>query len=388
MQDKLPSLQQLQGLLRPLPTIGADIPTFRVSERGKLKPLGRLFVLHRNVYVAEPGNQTFEGLPPEIADMCPQGFLGRTFAHRYSDELRIPPRTQDWSNEHVLISIARRGEDLPGNLILGNESAERWAQLKPQVEKRSNFVHLAQAALLGQAEGSSAGGEQPKFAVYIEGRHCLIKFANSGNTPADRRWRDLLIAESLALEVLRNAKIAAANATIHEISGMIFLEIERFDRIGSMGRRAVLTLAAVDDFLFGNRDTWGAASERLEKKHLISSSDSKKLRLLEAFSCLIADTDRHFFNISFFVENDTLKIKNLKLAPAFDKLPMLFAPVAGQVVKRPFQVPLPSSHTFDVWKDAMSLAKQFWKQVSIHRKISIGFRNIAKTCLSELTKRD
>ncbi|MEO6213579.1 MAG: hypothetical protein ABIP65_08125 [Vicinamibacterales bacterium] len=54
---------------------------------------------------------------------------GRHVASLHAD-LRCPPRLADWSDHHLLIAMSRRGEDLPGNLIVGDESFARWQELE------------------------------------------------------------------------------------------------------------------------------------------------------------------------------------------------------------------------------------------------------------------
>jgi hypothetical protein len=55
----------------------------------------------------------------------------------------------------------------------------------------------ALAAARGEAPGSSAGGEQPKFTTYAETpagpRHLIVKFSEREPSPVTERWRDLLL---------------------------------------------------------------------------------------------------------------------------------------------------------------------------------------------------
>ena len=359
------------GLARALPGLRYRIPVYRIDEDGGLAPVGTLMALHRDWTVREPGPELFEGLPPEVADMAPQGFIGRAFPGRYSD-LDLPHRIQDWSDDHVLVAVARRGEDLPGNLIVGSESAERWRDQEIRPTNRAQYPGLARRALAGQQAGSSAGGEQPKFTAFVDGRHRIVKFAVAGDTPAEIRWRDMLWCEAIALEVLGNAGVTTAAASIYVVGGNSFLEVDRFDRIGERGRRAVLTLAGVDDPRYGFRDSWSEAAVRLVKDRLISPADGRQMRLLEAFARLIANTDRHFHNLSFFV-NDTYG-----LAPVYDQLPMLFAPVSGQIIEREFKTPIPDELAIDVWGEATEIAQVFWGRVSDDQRISHDFREIAR----------
>ena len=60
----------------------------------------------------QPPGQVID--PIELVDARPSGFLGRHFAIQHGD-LRLPARLTDWSDHHILLALARRGEDLPGN---------------------------------------------------------------------------------------------------------------------------------------------------------------------------------------------------------------------------------------------------------------------------------
>jgi hypothetical protein len=200
--------------------------------------------------------------------------MGRAFANRYSEELGIPRRLDDWSNDQILIALGRRGEDSPGNLILGQESAERWERREYTSllnTQRNQYPQMARNANQGQPTGSSAGGEQPKFSAFIDDKHVIVKYVGSGEPAHQRRWRDLLICEAIALDVLREHGNSAAEATIYEIEGSIFLEIARFDRVGLKGRRALLTLAAISDYFYGSRDNWSLQAEKMESDGKISS---------------------------------------------------------------------------------------------------------------------
>ena len=77
----------------------------------------------------------------------------------------------------MLIALSRRGEDVPGNLVLGDESFTRWQALDTVAHTRDDYPGLADATIAGHPPGSSAGGERPKFGVFVDGRHRLVKFA-------------------------------------------------------------------------------------------------------------------------------------------------------------------------------------------------------------------
>lgn len=360
---------------RSIEGLGQRLPVFRVSERGEATAFGTLHLLWEGQHWWErPAyrSQHFTGLPPPLADMAPQGFLGHGFSARFP-ELGLPQRVADWSDDHRLIALARRGEDCVGDLIIGNESFTRFVAWEPERAGREQYPRLAERSSI-DAPGSSAGGEQPKFGVFSRGRHVLVKFATDASSGAARRWRDLLWCEWKALETVVRAGIAAARAECVDVRGWRFLEVERFDRIGERGRRPVLTLGALDDEYFGKRDSWTAAAARLlGRPFSLAPADASRLRWLDAFGQLIGNTDRHFGNVAFFVEADA----TLRLAPAYDMLPMVLAPAGETVVARPFEPSPPTGDNIDLWPDAAAWAERYWREVQASEELQTEVRAFA-----------
>jgi hypothetical protein len=329
-----------------------------------------LLTLAARQTVWQPEGVVAEGLPVEIADARPAGFLGRLFAAGHRD-LPLPLRLEDWSDNHILVAVSRRGEDLPGNLVIGDESFARWQGLVPVERTRADYPQLARATLAGDPPGSSAGGERPKFGALVEGRHVLVKFAARGTgDPAATRWNDLLLLEGLALRVVAAHGVPAARTDTIETDSHSFLESVRFDRVGARGRVAVMSLAAAHGDL---ADSWARAGARLAEDGRLSDQDARHLRWLDAFGALIANTDRHHYNIVFFVEGT-----QLRLAPAFDQASVLYDPGAdGQVLEREFARPLATADTLDVWDDARAAAREYWLQAADDTRVSTDVRRIA-----------
>jgi hypothetical protein len=223
--------------------------------------------------------------------------------------------------------------------------------------------------------GSSAGGEQPKFAAYLEGRHVLVKFSGDEGVAA-QRWRDLLVCESLALDTLRTEGLPAATARSLSIEGRGFLEVERFDRAGHRGRRALLSLGAIDDEYFGHRDTWTRAALRMLAAQRIDPEDARRMRWLDTFGQLTGNTDRHFGNLSFFVEEDG----RFRLAPVYDMLPMIFAPEGTDLIERRFEPAPPTADNLDVWPHAARCAVTYWGRLGASDELSSEFRQMALRC--------
>lgn len=355
-------------------------PLFRVTESGTPISAGELVTLAARQSVWMPMDRVSDGLPIELVDARPSGFLGRHFAATHGD-LRLPPRLVDWSDHHILLAMSRRGEDLPGNLIVGEESFARWQALEIVPRNRDDYPAIAEATIAGHPPGSWAGGERPKFGVPVDGRHRLVKFVARGGA-ADavaRRWCDLIVLEALALGVVRSRGIAAADARVVETPSHWFLESERFDRVGVRGRIAVLSLAAVHD---DPADSWARAARSLRDAGRIGEEDARRLQWLDAFGALIGNTDRHQYNILFFIEGSTLR-----LAPAFDQVSMQYAPTAdGQVPVRVFGMPNVTHDTLDVRDDARDAAREFWAQGSDDARLSDDARSICASNAQLLAK--
>jgi hypothetical protein len=359
------------GLRQSWPGVDASrFPVFRISANGTAESAGELVTLVARQTVWAPAGTVSNGLPTELADARPSGFLGRHFAATHAD-LRLPLRLADWSDHHILSAISRRGEDLTGNLIVGDESFARWQALESPAKTRDDYPELAEATIAGHPPGSSAGGERPKFGMLVDGRHVLVKFAARGGAGdvVARRWCDLLVLEALALQVVSSCDMPVAHTSLVEAPSHLFLESERFDRVGVRGRVAVMSLAAVHD---NPADSWARAAVLLRDARRLSEDDARRLRWLDAFGALIANTDRHQYNIVFFPRGSTLH-----LAPVFDQVPMLYAPSAdGQVPFRRFTPPHATADTLDVWNDARSAAAELWQRASDDARLSDDVRSL------------
>jgi hypothetical protein len=110
-------------------------------------------------------------------------------------------------------------------------------------------------------------------------------------------------------------------------------------------------------------------------RRLLTDDDACTLRLLDAFGLLIANTDRHYGNISLLLDDD-----DWTLSPTYDMLPMLYAPVAGELVERDFsRLPLqPTAAMLPEWERARALAIAFWREAAGDARVSVGFRGVAQ----------
>lgn len=383
-------------LTRPVRGLGTEVRIHRVSGAGVPQPFARMVPLAGGgfwVDEADGVSELHDGLPWFLADMRPQGFMGRNFAHSHP-ELELPTDTRHWSDDDALRALALAGEDLPGNLLVGNASRARFDTLHARLvraESAADYPALAQNALQGTLPGSSAGGEQPKFCCITQGRSVIVKFSSAGSSPADQRTRDLLLCEQLALQVLADAGLPAAPTQAFVQGGRVFLESERFDRISPWraeganaappGRLGMVSLLVYDAQYIGEMDSWAATALRMRAHQpaLLTEDDTRTLCLLEAYGRLIGNTDRHYGNISLVLVDD-----DWRLSPTYDMLPMLYMPIAGEVVAQNLAAEAmgPTEATREVWADARALALTFWQAAAADLRLSHVFRAIARENVS------
>lgn len=375
-------------LSRDVPGVGRQVLIHQVQPGGELQVFGTLYPLIGGGFWMEEadkshGQSAFHpSLPWFLMDTRPQGFLGRAFVQAHPD-LALPSHLAHWSDEHILLALVCAGEDLPGNLLVGAASLDRYlarplGQSATAVvnDPEQDYPRLALQALVSAAPGSSAGGEQPKFCAVTDGVPVLVKFSPAGNAPADQRWRDLLVCEALALQTLQAAGIAAAQTDMVQAGGRVFLQSRRFDRTAN-GRVGMVSLEMYDAHYIGIGSQWAATAMQTGRagEESLSAVDIQTLCLLDAFGALIANTDRHHGNVSLLLHQH-----RWQLAPAYDMLPMFYAPVAGEVVERDWtrQLPRPNAHTLSVWPQARELAMQFWQSAATDARIGDEFRAVAR----------
>jgi hypothetical protein len=360
-----------------------DIDVHRVDAEGRLRLLGVLVPVRPEGFVMrqEDGIALHsDGLPWWLLDMRPQGYLGRAYATRHGAGLGLPPRLTDWTDTHALRALLAHGHDMVGNLLLGEGAREHFLATPvpapvAEVDKGAVYARLAQEASCGESPGSSAAGEQPKFTVWAmmpEGpRHLLVKFSETEGGPVSERWRDLLLAEHLALETLCEADIPAARTSIVDHGGQRFLEVERFDRVGDLGRCALFSLAALDaEFVGAGRGGWSLIARRLAIAGHVRTEAAEAAELLWAYGTLIGNTDMHNGNLSFIAEHG----RPYDIAPAYDMSPMAFSPRSGGGLPDTLaEARIHADVSNTTWRRAEELARKFLVRVRARREFSGRF---------------
>ena len=398
------------ALRRAVRSAGDRWPVYRVDATGRASEWARLHALHGGSlieWVGEPPvwaeraldrEGHVDGFPFFLGDLRPQGFLGRQQARRVAEALRLPADPRQWSDDDTLVFLQAEGDDLPGDLIVGEAPLRRvqaraFGAAEPEAVgervRATRYPELAAQASAGGATGSSAGGEQPKFLTALRGRdgavrQVLVKFSPPMDSAAGRRWADLLAAEAHALAVLAEHGLATAGARTLDAGGRRFLEVTRHDRVGPHGRRGVVSLEALHGAMGdGAAADWHAAAEGLARAQLVDEAGLDAVRRLHGFGELIGNSDMHFGNLAFWLDDAA----PFRPTPAYDMLPMAWAPSAqGEVVERAFAPRAPLPGALPVWGETAAWAEEFWRRVAADAAVSREFRTRAREAGALVTR--
>lgn len=376
----------IRGSLKP-------IPFYRVDEQGQVHESGVIEPTYPTgcaVTFAEDfpwplddemRDGWFRGIPYPFGDMRPQGYLGRNFAHQFAALMQVDETLTRWSEDDVLHVLSVLGADQSGNYIIGEQSLRRFLNAQQQVahflsddEIATAYPTYALQALNFGVADSSAAGEFPKFTARRARdvpTHVIVKFSGADDTPQERRWADLLICEHLALTTIADTlKLQAANSRIFQFAGRTFYEIDRFDRHGEFGRSGVCSWHELNAALFGGTGNWSDGADALSQANYISEETARQIKLLMHFGRMIGNTDMHDGNLAF--------LPDMRLAPTYDMLPMMYAPQRGvELVERKLNPALPLPKERYTWLLAVKAAVVFWRRVEADARISLGFRQIA-----------
>lgn len=373
------------ALRRPVVDVAEMIPIHQIDEKGTATKFGDLDPIFPRGFFLRRANETgrfFSDLPYLFDDLRPSGFIGRTIPRRHP-ELHLPHDIQSWSADDGLRYLVRHGWNTVGNLILGDEAFRAYLEQarvptdRIDVSEREKiYPKIADQVMEFGVPGSSAGGEQPKFlAVRAPDLiPVLVKFSPAGDDPIATRLKDLLACEYLAHQTLAEHGQQAAKSILIRSSGRVFLEVERFDRVGVFGRRGMVSLKAIDLEFVGQLGPWSETAGKLYRQGRIDKETWTQIQWIELFGELIANSDMHPANLSFFMRDESI----VGLAPVYDMLPMLYAPQQGQLTERQFKPKPPVPSMASAWKGARRAAVRFWSAVETYDWISQDFKAIAR----------
>ena len=371
------------------PVFGAEwrVQIFAVNHLGVVSEVASLQSLTSGQYLVTDAtgcdwlqglNRTglFAGLPYFLYDLRPAGFLGRKIARKLATEWDVPADPRRWADDQIGEYLLRRGIDLPGNLVVGRAAARQVQQIAHVTvgDREIDYPALAERTLADDVLGSSAAGEQPKFAVFHpEVGHVIVKFSPAADTADANRWKDLLHAEHHALTHLRRQGFAAAETALFRFKGRIFLESRRFDRSGEKGRIPSLSLSMIDAEYAGVGRQWHQVAHELHTAKLIDRQTLEQITWLHVFGEWIANSDMHLGNLSLRPTNN-----GFTLHPVYDMLPAALAPVRGDLLQLNVSPPIQTRANEAVWKSAGLTAVAYWQTVMSDPSLSTHFRDIAQ----------
>jgi hypothetical protein len=373
---------------REIDEVGRSVAVFEIDEAGASRQAGKLHaVLPGSSFYFEAATEDsdsgrFDDLPYFLDDLRPAGFLGR-LVPRQHPELALPGDIQLWTAGQTLIYLTRFGWNLSGNFIVGEPAFHLHLQralAPPHViaarDRAHRYAQLADDVLSLGVPGSSAAGEQPKFLVNRAPGPAavLVKFSPPATDATSRRAADLLIAEAHALETLRAHGHAAARGEVIEAGDRVFLEVERFDRLPGGGRRGLISLRALDSQFVGRARSWTDTVADLARQRIVEESVVGQVHWRHLFGKLIANTDMHGGNLSFFSRGTRI----VGLAPAYDLAPALYAAVQGHLRTPVFETPVPEAADAPHWTGACAAARDFWSRVAGDARVSKAFRQVAR----------
>lgn len=386
------------ALARTIARAGGQWPLYRIDADGSSERLGTLRALHGDGFHFEPARPLpaflhgdfsdglFPGLPWFLDDQRPQGFLGRAFVRRVAGEIAAPDDLARWRSDDIVLALLQHGDDEPGDLVLGETALKHALQaqllqagaISPDA-RGTRYPALAEATLQDEDVGSSAGGEQPKFTTLLREAHghraVIVKFSERIASPAGQRWADLLRCEHLAGQTLVAHHLDAAHTELLEAGGRVFLQSTRFDRTPLLGRRGLVSLAALDAAYYGHgRIDWWRFAPQLQRDGWLDADDARTLALRGWFGELIGNTDMHLGNASLFLGDS----RPLALAPSYDMLPMALRPAStGEVVTRTLAITPPTPEQRGLWIEAARMARDFWQRAEADAALSGDMRRIA-----------
>ena len=379
----------IYALKKKIIALPEELIIYKISTTGEVSAFGTLIPVEGGkffcCFAGTTQFQLFNDLPYFLDPMRAQGFLGKLVPKAFP-ELQLPDDIRTWKSEHHLKYWVFKGADLPGDLIIGDESLAQYLLMAQENQIEENkcseiYARLVQEQQQKYIPNSAAAGAQPKFICFREkNARVLVKYSPSIDSDVGRRWADLLMCEEIALKVCDELIFGAAETRIIATDKRVFLESLRLDRVGVLGRRSVFSLQTLDAEFVGELSGWRKVAKALKEQKKISAIDEEYIVALDMYGELIANSDRHLGNLSCFASDD---FSSFKLAPVYDMLPMLFAPVDGQIVERKFDPKL-FIGSFALWNKAFAVALEFWSRASNHERISADFRKICHSSVIKL----
>jgi hypothetical protein len=349
-------------------------------------------VLH--VYGHAISSLTNGEFPWFLTPLALRGYLGRAARPRLGAVAQPwDTHPEQWPFAQQIFAAQSGALEHAGAVLWGDESVGAWQNSIKQTPHFDDpttllkiYDELAKSTTIGPIAGSSADGEQPKFSTRVVDasgtvREVLVKFSPQRNTPFGDRWHDLLFAEAIASNVLRDFGFDVPATRVLSSPNRTYLESARIDRAGAIGRRHLLPLKAVHStFTHGSQRHWADTVYKLAAQKRIAQTAIATTQTLFAFGNLIGNTDMHFGNLGVIAESPEQIAKGrFDLAPCYDMLPMRFKPEAhNDFGYTPFEAELSAALPHAIASLARVMAGEFWQCVAEETRVSESWRQFAR----------
>ncbi|HEY4092774.1 MAG TPA: HipA domain-containing protein [Luteibacter sp.] len=314
----------------------------------------------------------FQGLPWYLEAFRPAGFLGRAWVREHAHAHGWTLDVNAWTEDQVVSAALQQAWDWRGNLGLARIVEVNDGPIAADA-RRAIYAERARQVLDGIMVGASADGEQPKFTAVVDDgvgyapRAVLVKFSPPlANDPAAQRWGDIMVTEGIAAQVMASHGVNAAPTQVWKHDDRIWLETDRFDRVGKHGHKGMASLRSLAQTLgyMGPQNGWVGAAEHLERRGAIGRAQMEQVQHLASIGHLLANTDMHMGNLSFLLSSKHAPL--LSVAPAYDMTPMRWVPAPSGNV--PALVPEPPPRVDD--PKALLIARDVWDETARHELVS------------------
>jgi hypothetical protein len=285
------------ALPNPALTGQSQWPLYWVAADGQVQEFATVSYAQPNVvhvYGSAINSQTDGDFPWYLTPLALRGYLGRAARSRFGAVAQQwDTHPEQWPIAHQVFAAQSGALEHAGAILWGDESLVAWQNSIKQTPHRDDpttllniYDELAKSATIGPIAGSSADGEQPKFSTRVidangQVREVLVKFSPQRNTPFGERWHDLLFAEAIASNVLRDFGFDVPATRVLSSPNRTYLESARIDRTGATGRRHLLPLkAAHSAFIHGSQRHWPDTIYKLAaQKRVAQTAHPNALRL-------------------------------------------------------------------------------------------------------------
>jgi len=251
-----------------------------------------------------------------IADAGPDAWGQRVILNR-----RVGQNAIETADLNPLTYLLESGSDRIGALDFQASASEyvarsrgdaTLAELAASADRVEQGIPLSPALDQALLHGSSVGGARPKALLSDDSRRVIAKFSSTTDT------YPVVKGELVAMELARRAGLNAATVELTHVLGKDVLLIDRFDRPGTGGRRAMvsaLTILELDEA--GARyASYADVAQIVRSRFTDPLPTLRELFSRITFNILTGNNDDHARNHAAFWDGTALT-----LTPAYDVCP-------------------------------------------------------------------